>query len=111
VRSGDLWLKIDRWMSDWRLLAERGAGVVLVNAIIRDVLRKFGRLPVDVMSLSDEADLYSAGMTSFAAVEVMLALEEAFNSEFPDSMLNRRTFESIATMEAALRSLNSEAAA
>ena len=53
-------------------------------------------------SLADDADLYQAGMTSHASVNVMLALEDNFDIEFPDAMLNRGVFESIASIDAAL---------
>jgi len=72
---------------------------------IRDTLRQHARLSVDVDALSDEADLYQAGMTSHATVNVMLALEQAFEIEFPDQMLRRSVFESIASMDAALQQI------
>jgi len=82
-----------------------------MKATIRDILQKFGRLPVDVATLADTADLHVAGLTSFAAVEVMMSLEEAFDIEFPDKMLNRRNFSSVAAIENALLTLKNEAAA
>ena len=72
---------------------------------IRDTLRQHARLSVDVDALADEADLYQAGMTSHATVNVMLALEQAFDIEFPDQMLRRSVFESIASMHAALEQI------
>ena len=39
------------------------------------------------------ADLYAAGLRSFASVQLMLALEEAFEVEFPESLLNRQSFQ------------------
>jgi acyl carrier protein len=72
---------------------------------IRDTLRQHARLSVDVDAISDEADLYQAGMTSHATVNVMLALEQAFEIEFPDQMLRRSVFESIASMHAALQQI------
>ena len=47
------------------------------------------RLPVDADALATDADLFQAGMTSHASVNVMLALEDAFDVEFPDRMLTR----------------------
>jgi acyl carrier protein len=82
-----------------------------VTQQIRDVLSAHARLPVDVGTLADDADLYEAGMTSHASVNVMLALEDAFDVEFPDAMLKRSVFESVAAIEAALGQLVSEAAA
>ena len=72
---------------------------------IRQALRDHARLPVDVDSLEDDADLYTAGMTSHASVNVMLALEGKFDVEFPDRMLKRGVFESIASIRAAIEEL------
>jgi acyl carrier protein len=80
-----------------------------VEAQIRRVLNEVGRLPVDVDTLDDRSDLYSAGMGSHATVDVMLALEERFEIEFPSRMLNRGTFESIAAISAAVTELSSDA--
>jgi acyl carrier protein len=81
-----------------------------VNEEIRQIVKEHGRLPVDVASLSDGADLYEAGMTSHASVNVMLGLEDHFDVEFPDHMLKRSVFESISAIESALSELRSEAA-
>ena len=72
---------------------------------IREILAEHARLPVEMTSLDDDADLYQAGMTSHASVSVMLALEDAFDIEFPESMLRKGTFESVSAISAALTSL------
>ena len=72
---------------------------------IRSILRRHGRLAVDVDQLRDDADLYDAGLTSHASVNLMLALEQHFDVEFPERMLRRRTFESIRSIEAAISEL------
>ena len=72
---------------------------------IRAILNEHVQLPVDIGDLADEADLYAAGLSSFATVHLMLALEEHFDVEFPDRMLNRRSFESIAAIETAISEL------
>ena len=76
-----------------------------MNDQIRKILADHGRLPIDALALDDHADLYQAGMTSHASVNVMLALEDAFDVEFPDAMLKRSVFESIASIAAALTQL------
>ena len=73
---------------------------------IRRVLSEHARLPVDVDALSDDADLFAAGMTSHASVNLMLALEDAFDLEFPDRMLTRSVFESIAAIDSAIGELS-----
>ena len=72
---------------------------------IRTILKEHGRLSRDVEALSPEADLYQAGMTSHASVNVMLALEGEFDVEFPDHMLKRNVFNTIASIHAALDEL------
>lgn len=72
---------------------------------IRAILKEHGRLSVDVATLPEDGDLYQAGMTSHASVNVMLALEGAFDVEFPDRMLRRSVFENIASIRSALQEL------
>lgn len=72
--------------------------------LIRNVLAQHGRLGA-ANSLADEQNLYDAGMTSHASVNVMLALEEHFDVEFPEAMLKRSTFESISSLRTALEAL------
>jgi acyl carrier protein len=76
-----------------------------VTDLVRQIIREHGRLAMDVDALGDEADLYEAGMTSHASVNLMLALEGAFDIEFPDSMLRRNVFESVSSISDALHSL------
>jgi acyl carrier protein len=77
---------------------------------IRRVLSDHARLSVDVDSIGEDADLFQAGMSSHASVSVMLALEDAFGIEFPDRMLTRSVFESVAGMAAAIGELQAQAA-
>ena len=66
-----------------------------VDQKIRSVLDQHARLAVGIDDLDSSADLYSAGMTSLSSVNVMLALEEEFDLEFPEHLLNRSTFASV----------------
>jgi acyl carrier protein len=72
---------------------------------IRTVLKQHARLTCDAEALGDDTDLYQAGMTSHASVNVMLALEGEFDVEFPDSMLKRSVFESVGAIAAAIDEL------
>lgn len=71
-----------------------------MDETIRTVLAEHGRLTVDPTSIDDTTDLFEAGMTSHASVNVMLALEDAFDIEFSESMLKKSTFESISAIRA-----------
>ena len=72
---------------------------------IRRILKDHGRLSADAATIAADADLYQAGMTSHASVNVMLALEGEFEVEFPDQMLRRDVFESIAAIDSAVSQL------
>ncbi len=78
---------------------------------IRALLAKHGGLPVAVEDLSDTADLYEAGLSSFASVQLMLALEDEFDVEFPEHLLNRKSFSSIASIADALAQITEDQAA
>ncbi|HBF28574.1 acyl carrier protein [Rhizobium sp.] len=70
-----------------------------MNDTIRTILGKVGGLSVASADIATDADLYGLGLTSFASVQLMLAIEEAFDIEFPDHLLNRKSFASIDAIE------------
>ncbi len=72
---------------------------------VRAVLQAHGRLGRDALLMTDDEDLYEAGMTSLASVNVMLALEGEFDIEFPDQMLNRSVFACVGAIAAAVRKI------
>lgn len=72
---------------------------------IRELIGSHKIIPVPVDRVGDDDDLYDLGMTSFASVQLMLALEEAFDIEFPESMLNRKTFQSIGSIDRSVSEL------
>ncbi len=72
---------------------------------IRNILRDHARLAAAIDSIGDDTDLYQAGMTSHASVNVMLALEGLLDIEFPDRMLRRSVFESISAIDRAVEEL------
>jgi acyl carrier protein len=77
---------------------------------IRNVVEQHGKLAVDIESVTDDDDLYRAGLTSHASVNLMLALEDEFDIEFPEHMLRRQTFESVRAMLDAIEELAAELA-
>lgn len=60
-------------------------------------------MPVD--QIADESDLYTAGLSSFASVQLMLGLEDAFDIEFPDHLLNRKSFASIGAIASTVQQI------
>lgn len=79
-----------------------------MTTIIRELLAKHGSLPVSVDQLKDTDDLYEAGLSSFASVQLMLALEDEFDVEFPENLLNRKSFSSIAAIADALSQITED---
>lgn len=72
---------------------------------IRSIISQHARLAVNVEDLTDESDLYGAGLTSLTTVNLMLALEDHFNVEFKDQMLGRKTFGTIRSLSEAIEEL------
>ena len=79
-----------------------------MNEKIRAIVKENARLPIDVATLSDNSNLYDAGMSSHASVNVMLALEDEFEVEFPPHLLRRSVFACIANITEAINELQNE---
>jgi acyl carrier protein len=77
---------------------------------IREVLAAHGRMAADPREVDERADLYELGLTSHASVDVMLALEDAFDIEFPDEVLKKSTFASVHNIEQVVEGLVKAAA-
>lgn len=76
-----------------------------MNDDVCQILRDHARLSVDPGARDPQADLYEMGMTSHASVNVMLAVEDHFDIEFPDAMLKPSVFASVAAIAAAVEQL------
>ena len=72
---------------------------------IREILATHGRLSIDVSRLQNDSDLYEVGLTSLITVNLLLAIEDHFDVEFPDELLSRRTFRSIGALAEAVEEL------
>ncbi len=77
---------------------------------IREILAAHGKLAVNASTVGVDDDLYAAGLTSHASVNVMLGLEDAFDVEFPDEALKKGTFSSIRNLAETVSKLVDEAA-
>ena len=85
-------------------------GTIAMIDQVREIVGRHGGIVGDLARLSETSDLYEAGMTSFASVDLMLGLEEAFDVEFPDSMLTRKTFASLRAIADAVTALTTQEA-
>jgi acyl carrier protein len=77
----------------------------MYNDQIREILSKHARLAADVAGLANDSNLYDAGLTSLITVNLLLAIEDHFDVEFPDELLSRRTFQSIDSLVEAVQDL------
>lgn len=73
---------------------------------VRKVLAEHGKLSQDANTLGTDVDLYRAGMTSHASVNVMLGLEDEFDIEFPEELLTKATFTSISSISEAVEGID-----
>ncbi len=80
----------------------------MINTIRRAIDKK-GKLPIRAHLIAPWADLYQAGLTPFAAIQVMIEIEKELSVEFPDSMLTRESLSSINSLHACLRKLRPKA--
>ena len=78
--------------------------------LIREIIDAKGHLPVAARTIDPNANLYEAGLSPFAAIQVMLALEDACGVEFPKQMLRRRSFSSLNSIAACLERVERKAA-
>ena len=73
-----------------------------MDETIRSVLGSEGKLYGDAATIGEDVDLFQEGLTSHACVNVMLALEDAYDLEFPDHMLRKESFITIRALRNAL---------
>jgi acyl carrier protein len=81
------------------------SGDLFMRDRVRTIIGSMNLLPVPIDGLSDQDSLFDAGMTSFGSVQLMLAVEEAFDIEFPNSLLTRKTFATVGGLTAAVEQL------
>lgn len=72
---------------------------------VRAAVVLYGHLALDAETLAEDDDLFRAGLSSHANVNVMLALEEMFGIDFPEDMLRRSTFASLGAISRAVATL------
>lgn len=68
----------------------------MIEETVRKVLTQLDIL--DSREIGLDSDLFDAGMTSLSSVKFMLALENAFDVEFPDELLRPESFSSVSAV-------------
>lgn len=77
----------------------------VVDEAIRSIVAMHGRVTRPIAEIAGGDDLYALGLTSHAAVNVMLAIEDRFMIEFPDSVMTKNTFGTLDSLAATVRAL------
>jgi acyl carrier protein len=72
---------------------------------IRKLIADHAKLGTDIGELGDDGDLYDAGLTSLATVNLMLAIEDEYDVEFEDEVLTRETFQSVTSLASVVTTL------
>lgn len=91
-------------MEQQAAVAECGHEQMDIETQVRTLIGQTG-LDAGAAALGREDDLFDAGLTSHASVRLMLSLEDAFDVEFPDEMLQREYFASVAAIAGAIGTL------
>jgi acyl carrier protein len=76
-----------------------------IKTRLRQVVAEHAGLGRSCDTLSDEDDLWEAGMNSLASVQLLLAVEETFQVEFPDEAVTRETFSHVYSIAEAVAAL------
>lgn len=76
-----------------------------LDRTIRGILGEYGKLSADADAISETQDLYVLGLASHATVNVVMAIEDELDIEFPDESLTKSTFMTLQTLKATIRPL------
>lgn len=68
------------------------------KAEVRNIVIREAQLSMDAQQISDTLSLDDAGITSLARMNIILALEDRFQITFPDEIMTRNNFASIAAI-------------
>ncbi len=72
---------------------------------LRGILQSVGGLSVPIDSVREDADLFAAGLSSLAVVNLMAEIEHQFGIEIPDELLTPRTFRTLASIRSTVSDL------
>lgn len=79
--------------------------MVVLEQDIAEIVTTVGRVDGEPGSLDPRANLFDLGMSSFHAVQVMLALEDRFQIQFPDEFLRKEHFATIQALGSAIQAI------
>ncbi|GJE18301.1 acyl carrier protein [Methylobacterium marchantiae] len=84
---------------------------MVLSQDVRETLKSVAALSETIDGIGDDDNLFDKGLDSFGSVQLMLALEERYDIEFPDNLLNRRSFSTIRIIGETVNKLTLSAAA
>lgn len=77
----------------------------MVITSVRKIVQTLEDFASSSTPIGDTTSLYDAGLSSYGTVNLMLAIETEFNIQFPDTLLTRKTFETITSVAGVVESL------
>ena len=83
---------------------------MIAQCSIRDIVTGLEALSATADTLDEDDNLFEKGLDSFGSVQLMLELERHFGVEFPDHLLNRRSFSTIRIIRETVAALTLETA-
>ena len=75
----------------------------IVREQVRDLLARWARLSKPADRIGGSEDLFRLGLDSQSVINLMLALEERFEMEFPEERLKRASFATLDTIVQVVR--------
>lgn len=75
---------------------------LVAEATIRKALETSTSLGPAAHDIPVDADLYRRGLSSHGSVNLMITIEDELGIEFPDELMQKSTFASIASIAAAV---------
>lgn len=75
---------------------------------IQQCLVEHLRMVASTNDINPDVDLTTLGLTSMAATNLLIDLEDEFDVEFPDELLTPEVFRSVLTLEAAIDRLTAD---
>ena len=82
-----------------------------MSLMVRDTLQKISSFTVPIDELTDDDDLFDAGLSSFDLINLITCLETALDIEFPGDVMTREHFATVTSIDNTIASLEKSEAA
>lgn len=91
-------------------MCTKSGGLRLENEIA-EIVAKYGNLQVAASEIQHDGDLFAMGMSSYSAVQIMMAVEDRYDLRFRDELLKKEYFSSVSRLAATVALAQAESSA